>query len=65
MPALDERCLSFPDVFAGAELDEDELNAIRRYLESLDHIDEITDELRALVVRNWPHLVPKLPPKND
>jgi hypothetical protein len=26
------------------------------------HIEMISDELRAIVERNWPHLIAKLPP---
>jgi hypothetical protein len=37
--------------------------ALRRRVESLDKIDAIDDELRALIVRNWPDLAAKLPPE--
>jgi len=36
----------------GRELSDDELDRIRRELEAFDRIDAISDELRAIVVRN-------------
>jgi hypothetical protein len=43
------------------EFGESELDSIRRYLESVDWITGIEEDLRAIVVRRWPHLVAKLP----
>jgi hypothetical protein len=39
---------------------------IRSQIESMDKIDAVSDEVRGIVERNWPHLVSKLPPRaND
>jgi hypothetical protein len=46
----------------GRPLSPDDLDAIRRDIEAMGSIDAISDELRAIVVRNWPHLIAKLPP---
>jgi hypothetical protein len=35
----------------------------RREIETFDKIGAIDDELRALIVRNWPDLAAKLPPE--
>jgi hypothetical protein len=51
------------DHLGGRLLGPDELDTIRRELEGMDRIEAITDELRALILRRWPHLAPKLPPK--
>jgi hypothetical protein len=29
----------------------------------MDRINAVSDEMRALVLRRWPHLAPRLPPK--
>jgi hypothetical protein len=31
----------------------------------VDNIDVIDDEIRGIVARNWPHLLAKLPPKEE
>jgi hypothetical protein len=36
---------------------------MRRELESFDSIEAIDDEMRALIMRNWPDLAAKLPPQ--
>jgi hypothetical protein len=46
----------------GHPLSPDELDTIRRDIEAMDSIDAISDQLRGIVERNWPHLVSKLPP---
>ena len=51
------------EIFRGRVLSTEELAALRRRVESLDKIDAIDDELRALIVRNWPDLAAKLPPE--
>lgn len=47
----------------GRPQDPEELDAIRQQLEAMDDIEVISNEMRAIVIRNWPHLVPKLPPE--
>jgi hypothetical protein len=41
----------------------DELDTIKRELEAMDRIEVISDDLRAIVMRRWPHLESKLPPE--
>jgi hypothetical protein len=43
-------------------LSAEELEQIRRFIEETD-IDEINGEMRALVEKNWPWLLEKLPPR--
>jgi hypothetical protein len=51
----------------GHPLSPEELETIRRELESLsrDDIGAVDDEIRGIVARNWPHLLAKLPPEED
>ena len=50
-------------IFRGRELGPHELTCIRAEIESLDMIEHIDDDLRALIEDQWPDLVAKLPPK--
>jgi hypothetical protein len=43
-------------------LSPDELEQLKRFIEETD-IDVISDEVRALVEKNWPWLLKKLPPR--
>jgi hypothetical protein len=48
----------------GRELSPEELETIRRDIESFDTIDVVDDEMRELIASQWPHLLAKLrPPK--
>jgi hypothetical protein len=49
----------------GRLLSPEELDMIRKQIESMDQIGAVTDEVRGLVERNWPHLVAKLPPREQ
>ncbi|MFL4970231.1 MAG: hypothetical protein ACJ8EN_03250 [Xanthobacteraceae bacterium] len=49
------------EVLEGRPLSPEDLDIIRREIEGFD-IEAISDELRAIVARNWPHLLAKLPP---
>ena len=51
------------EIFRGRILSSEELAAIRRDIESFDSIEGIDDEMRALIIRNWPDLAAKLPPE--
>jgi hypothetical protein len=51
------------EIFRGRVLSAEELAAIRREIESFDSIEAIDDEMRALIIRNWPDLAAKLPPE--
>jgi hypothetical protein len=46
----------------GRPLEPEVLQLIRVALEHLDTIETDDAEVRALVARNWPHLLSKLPP---
>jgi hypothetical protein len=46
----------------GRELSELELARIRRQIESLETIDVVSDEMRALIEQQWPHLLAKIRP---
>jgi hypothetical protein len=48
----------------GRPLSPEELEMIRSQIESMDKIDAVSDEVRGIVKRNWPHLVSKLPPED-
>jgi hypothetical protein len=51
------------EIFRGRAVSAEELAAIRLQIESLDTIEAIDAEMRALIVRNWPDLAAKLPPE--
>jgi hypothetical protein len=46
----------------GRELSAEQLETIRRDIESFDTIDVVDDEMRALIESQWPHLLAKLCP---
>jgi hypothetical protein len=48
------------EFYQGRPLEPEEL-AIRQQIEQFDTIEAIDPEMRGIVVRNWPHLVSKLP----
>jgi hypothetical protein len=55
-----------PPVLGGRELSPQELEAIRSEIESLDVIENLTDEMRELIASQWPHLLAKLrPPRTN
>jgi len=49
----------------GRPLSPEELEMIRREIEAFDDIGAVSDEIRGIVARNWPHLLSKLPPPKD
>lgn len=49
-------------MFAGRELSEFELAQIRRQIERMATIEVVSDELRALIEQQWPHLLAKIRP---
>ena len=53
------------ELYQGRPLEPEELEQIRLQIESFDTIEAIDPEMRAIVERNWPHLIPKLPPRDD
>jgi hypothetical protein len=54
-----------PEFLNGRELSADQLEALRHELESFDSFDEVSDEMRGIIERNWPHLAAKLPPREE
>jgi hypothetical protein len=49
----------------GRPLSPEDLERLRVEIESFDDISAVTDEVRGIVKRNWPHLLSKLPPEPD
>jgi hypothetical protein len=50
----------------GRQLSREELELLRRQIEKgFDDFGAVDDEVRAIVARNWPDLVSKLPPEED
>ncbi len=40
-----------------------DLERLHRYMLDIEHIDHISEEMRAVVKSEWPELAHKLPPK--
>lgn len=53
------------EILHGRPLEPEELEMIRMQIEAFDTIAAIDPEIRRIVERNWPHLLPKLPPDED
>ncbi len=53
------------ELLYGRALTPAELEFIRLEIESLDQVEAISDDIRGIVERNWPHLVSKLPRRSD
>ena len=51
------------EVFRGRALCVVELAVIRLQVESIDTMEQIDDETRALIIRHWPDIADKLPTK--
>jgi hypothetical protein len=49
----------------GRPLSPEELDMIREQLEEMDNVTAIDPEVRAIVRRNWPHLLVKLLPEDE
>jgi hypothetical protein len=52
-----------PRVVRGKLMMPAELQAIHRYVVETPVLEEVTDEIRAVVETVWPELISKLPPK--
>jgi hypothetical protein len=46
----------------GLPLEPEDLEMIRAHIEESETIEAIDPEIRAIVARNWPHQLSKLPP---
>jgi hypothetical protein len=53
------------EFMSGRPLSQGELELIRVQIECYEKIDAVSDEVRGIVERNWPHLVAKLPPPQE
>ena len=53
------------ELLHGRPLSPEELDTIRQQLEGMDDVTVIDPEVRAIVERNWPHLLVKLPPDDE
>ena len=42
-----------------------DLKRLHKYMLEIEHIDHISDEMRAVVESEWPELAHKLPPKEQ
>jgi hypothetical protein len=50
----------------GQPLSPEELEMLRRQIEEgFDNTADVDDEIRAIVARNWPYLLEKLPPEGE
>src|SRR5215813_10430131 len=52
-----------PRVVGGKVMTPADLRRLHKYLLEIEHIDHISDEMRAVVENEWPELAHKLPPK--
>jgi hypothetical protein len=53
-----------PRVVGGKVMMPADLRRLHKYMLDIEHIDHISDEMRAVVETEWPELAHKLPPKN-
>jgi hypothetical protein len=53
-----------PRVVGGKLLMPAELQAVHRYIVETPVLEEVTEEIRAVVETVWPELISKLPPKS-
>jgi hypothetical protein len=51
------------EYLGGRRLGSNELDTIKRELEAMDRLEVISDDLRAIVMRQRPHLTSKVPPE--
>jgi hypothetical protein len=49
----------------GRPVSPEDLERLRIEIEAFDSIEHVTDEVRGIVQRNWPHLLSKLPPEKN
>ena len=52
------------EFYHGRPLEPEELENIRRQIETFDIIQVIDPEIRGIIERHWPWLVAKLPPED-
>ncbi len=52
-----------PRIVGGKIMMPADLKRLHKYMLDIEHIDHISDEMRAVVESEWPELAHKLPPK--
>ena len=52
-----------PRIVGGKVMMPADLERLHKYMLEIEHIDDISDEMRAVVEGEWPELAHKLPPK--
>ena len=52
-----------PRIVGGNAMMPADLKRLHKYMLDIEHIDHISDEMRAVVESEWPELAHKLPPK--
>jgi hypothetical protein len=62
---LDDLDLIIEKIQGNSPLNLGDTERIRQQIEALDNISAVDDELRGAVARNWPHLLAKLPRRED
>jgi hypothetical protein len=58
-----ERRVYKPRIVGGKVMMPADLKRLHKYMLVVEHIDHISDEMRAIVESEWPELAHKLPPK--
>ena len=58
-----KRCTYLPRIVGGKVMMPADLERLYKYMLEIEHIDHISDEMRAVVEELWPKLAHKLPPK--
>jgi hypothetical protein len=52
-----------PRIVGGKVMMPADLRRLHKYVLDIEHIDHISDEMRAVIESEWPELAHKLPPK--
>ena len=62
-PMAKKRRTYLPRIVGGKVMMPADLKRLHKYMLEIEHIDHISDEMRAVVESEWPELAHKLPPK--
>jgi hypothetical protein len=54
-----------PRIVGGKVMMPADLKRLHKYMLDIEHIDHISDKMRAVVQSEWPELAHKLPPKRS
>jgi hypothetical protein len=58
-----KRRLYQPRIVGGKVMLQPDLERLHKYMREIERVDQISDEMRAVVESEWPELVHKLPPR--